>query len=112
MKRILMVLAVALLATSAAQAEESTYDTVLRKFGEAFAIGEKCPSLAPNPTWSAVYAMGLGIEIDDAFKRRMAAEVERARNTIAELDSGSACLMGHMLYGKNGTNGPNLLMDE
>lgn len=112
MKRILMVLAAVSLAASAAIAQESTYDTVVRKFGEAYAIGEKCPSLKVSAEWMSIYSMGFGIAVDEDFKRRMADEADKARATIVDLAPDMACVMGNMLYGKSGTNGPNLLTKE
>lgn len=112
MKRILIAVAALPLLGGMALADESTYDTVVRKFGEAYAIGEKCPTLEVNAAWTSLYALGLGIEFDDAFKLRLAAEVNKARATIASVKPDMACVMGNMLYGKKGTNGPNLLMNE
>jgi len=113
MKRILMVMAAAGLASiSLATAQESTYDTVTRKYGEAYAIADICPSLGINASRMAVYLVGLGLEPDEVFKRRVLERVAAAKAELAGVNRYKVCTLGHMLYGESGTNAPGLLKVE
>ena len=112
MKRILIVAAGLSLLACPALAEESTYDTVVRKFGEAYAIGEKCPSLEINAARMAIYLVGLGLEPDEAFKNRVLVRFAAAKAELADVNRYKLCTLGHMLYGESGTNAPGLLKVE
>lgn len=111
MKRILVVMAAASLAVPAV-AEESIYDTVTRKYGEAYAIADICPSLGINASRMAIYLVGLGVELDAAFKSRVLEQVAVAKTKLAGTNPYQVCTLGHMLYGESGTNAPGLLKVE
>ncbi|VVT15360.1 hypothetical protein [Hoeflea sp. EC-HK425] len=112
MKRSLMVAVAMALVAGPAIADESTYDTVVRKYGEAYAIADICPSLEINAGRMAIYLVGLGIELDEAFKSRVLEQVAVAKTTLGDTNRYKVCTLGHMLYGESGTNAPGLLKVE
>lgn len=112
MERILILAAGLSLLAGPALADESTYDTVVRKYGEAYAIAAICPSLEINAGRMAIYLVGLGIELDEAFKGRVLEQVATAKTKLGDTNRYKVCTLGHMLYGESGTNAPGLLKVE
>lgn len=108
-----VVLAAALVATGAGQARaEDQIDIVARKFGEAMAIGQDCPTLKVSTTRMTVYTMALGYTLDDDLKARIAINFGKSLATLEGKSQNDICLVGKALYGEKGTNAPGLLVAE
>jgi hypothetical protein len=104
------VLAAALVAAFAGGSLASdARDTVARKYGEAMAIAELCPTLAFNNGRATVYLAAANIAFDDTFKSVATVSHNRTLTDLYGKSADDVCLVGEALYGPEGTNGPRLL---
>lgn len=88
-----------------------TRDTVARKFGEAFALAERCPTLKPNTTRMGIYTTALGVKVDTAFEGVVTVWHNRALTELYEVSDADTCTLGSLRYGAKGSEGPGLLTD-
>ena len=86
--------------------------TVARKFGEAFAIAERCPALAANLDRMGTASAALGIEIDGGFKAVMMVWKNRTLTELSGVSEVDVCNLGRWRYGAAGTEGPRLLVEN
>lgn len=84
-------------------------DTVARKFGEAFAFAERCPSLKPDTVRMGVYSTALGLKVDKTFESVMTVWHNRTLTDLVDVSSADACSLGRHRYGAEGSEGPGLL---
>ncbi|MCA0275844.1 MAG: hypothetical protein LCH86_07565 [Proteobacteria bacterium] len=86
-----------------------TRDTVARKFGEAFALADRCLSLKANTTRMGAYTALLGLKVDATFESVVTVWRNRTLTELVEASDADACRLGQMRYGAKGSEGPGLL---
>ncbi len=108
MRRAIAVAAIVLAGTGAAWSE-NTRDIVARKYGQAMAMADRCPTLRFNSSRGSLYIVSLGVPFDKTFEAVMTVHRNRALTEMDGYSRETVCKTGVLLFGPKGTEAPRLL---
>lgn len=104
-----VVLACAAVGAGAPAIAADGWQTVARKFGEAYALAENCGSATVNVERMGIYSAALGLDIDETFKTVVTISHDKTLTTIVDASEADVCNLATWRYGAEGTEGPGLI---